>query len=328
MSARLSNDEFRRAVEDAKGRHLLSDVVGRKTNLKPRGLREKSGLCPFHEERSPSFEVNDDKGTYHCHGCGASGDAMTFLMKAEGLSFRAAFEALTGDVFPVISDEDRTKCKREAEKATARRIRSGRRVWDTAVSPVGTLAEVYARSRGITAPLPDTVRFSRLDYRDQAAGVVIATDVPVMVCALQDGAGSVVGVQRVYLAGDGKGKLAVPKPKLSLGVIVGSAFRASGHDLGSAAAVIACEGPEDGLTLAQGITDRPVLATCGTALLPRLDLPPFVQEIMLAGDNNDAGRAAVENGRAAYTERGLAVRAMYPAEWAKDWNAELMGVRS
>lgn len=328
MNARLSNDDFRRAIDDAKSRHLLSDIIGRKTKLKPRGKLEKVGLCPFHPERSPSFEVNDDKGTYHCHGCGAGGDAMTFLTKAEGLTFRQAFEALTGDTFPAISDEDRTKRRQEAAQATARRIQSGRRVWDRAVSPIGTLAEVYARSRGITMNLPDTVRFARLDYRDQETGAVIATNVPVMLCALQDGAGSVVGVQRIYLRDDGKGRLAVPKPKLSLGVIMGAAFRASGHDLGGAAGVIAVEGGEDGLTLAQGIRGRPVLATCGTALLSRLELPAHVREIMLAGDNDAAGRAAIEQGRAAYTERGLAVRAMYPAEWAKDWNDELRGVRS
>ncbi|WP_331012535.1 CHC2 zinc finger domain-containing protein, partial [Sphingomonas sp.] len=289
MNARLSNDDFRRAIDDAKSRHLLSDIIGRKTKLKPRGKQEKVGLCPFHPDRTPSFEVNDDKGTYHCHGCGAGGDAMTFLTKAEGLTFQQAFEALTGDDSPVISDEDRTKRRQEAAEATARRIQSGRRVWDRAVPPVGTLAEVYARFRGIMAPLPDTVRFARLDYRDQETGTVIATNVPVMVCALQDGAGSVVGVQRIYLREDGKGKLAVPKPKLSLGVIVGSAFRASGHDLGGAAGVIAVEGAEDSLTLAQGIPGRPVLATCGTALLSRLELPAHVREIMLAGDNDAAG---------------------------------------
>ncbi|WP_076071754.1 CHC2 zinc finger domain-containing protein [Sphingomonas montana] len=324
---RLDPDAFRRAIGDAKGRHLLSEIIGRKTALKKRGPREMVGLCPFHVEKSPSFEVNDDKGTYHCWGCGAVGDAMTFLMKAEGLSFRDALQSLAGDTFPVISDENRTRRKQEAAATTARRIRAGQDCWRRAVPSEGTAAEAYIRYRGITAPLPDTVRFAELDYRDQETGTVIASRVPVMVCALQDASGSVVGVQRIYLAQDGRGKLDVPKPKMSLGIIVGSAFRATGHDLGSATQVIGCEGPEDGLTLAQEITGRPVLVACGTALLSRLDLPPQVREIMLAGDNNAAGRTAVEQSRAVYLDRGIDVVEMYPADGFKDYNDQLRGVR-
>ncbi|GGE75018.1 DUF7146 domain-containing protein [Sphingomonas prati] len=327
MHRRLGQDDFRQAVADAKARHLLSEIIGRKTKLKPRGKREMVGLCPFHEERSPSFEVNDDKGTYHCWGCGAVGDAMTFLTKGEGLSFRDAFQMLAGDTFPVISDEERTKRKQDAADATARRIRIGQDCWRRALPSEGTAAEAYIRYRGITAPLPNTVRFAELNYRDQESGDVIASRVPAMVCALQDAAGLVVGVQRIYLAPDGRGKLDVAKPKMSLGIIVGSAFRAAGHDIGSATQVIACEGPEDGLSLAQEIPDRPVLVACGTALLSRLDLPSQVREITLAGDKNAAGRTAVEQSRTVYLDRGIDVVEMYPAAGFKDYNDQLRGVR-
>ena len=56
----------------------LSELIGRKVKLTHKG-REYTGLCPFHKEKTPSFTVNDDKGFYHCFGCGAHGDIIRFL---------------------------------------------------------------------------------------------------------------------------------------------------------------------------------------------------------------------------------------------------------
>lgn len=324
---RLSDTEFRQAIDDAKERHRLSDIIGRRTKLKRRGAREMVGLCPFHTEKTPSFEVNDDKGTYYCHGCGEGGDHMTFLTKADGMTFGQAFEALTGNHFPVVSEAERAQRKQQAEEATARRIQAGRRVWGGAVSVVGTLAEVYLRERGIRMRLPNTVRFSRLDYRDQETGNVIARDVPAVVCALQDGDGAIVGVQRIYLSANGKAKLDVPKPKLSLGIIVGSAFRPAGHDIGAATTAIVCEGPEDGLTLAQELV-LPVLVACGTSLMPRISLPVTIDAVVVAGDNNTPGRAAVTATEEAFGLKGIDTRSIFPAVGYKDWNDQLREVRS
>lgn len=324
---RLSDTDFRRAIDDAKARHRLSDIVGRRTKLKRRGAREMVGLCPFHDERSPSFEVNDDKGTYYCHGCGASGDHMTFLTKADGMTFAQAFEALTGDTFPVVSEAERAQRKQLAAAATERRIQAGRRVWSRAVSVAGTLAETYLRERGIRMRLPNTVRFTRLDYIDQETGEVIASDVPVLVCALQDAAGEIVGVQRIYLSADGKAKLDVPKPKMSLGIIVGSAFRAAGNDIGNETSVVICEGPEDGLTLAQELA-LPIMVACGTSLMPRIALPETIVSAIVAGDNNAPGRAAVTATEQALNAKGIPTRAIFPEAAFKDWNDQLRDVRS
>lgn len=65
----------------------ISVVVGKKILLKKKG-KEYSGLCPFHNEKSPSFTVNDEKGFYHCFGCGAHGDIIGFVMQNEGLGFK------------------------------------------------------------------------------------------------------------------------------------------------------------------------------------------------------------------------------------------------
>lgn len=135
----LSDSDFSTLVRDAKARHLLSDIVGRHTDLKKRGASEQVGLCPFHNERTPSFEVNDGKGQYHCHGCGKSGDAITFLMEREGMTFRAAYEILSGDEFPTISAEDRAKRIAEDEGIVRARIGLARSFWSKGVATEGTL---------------------------------------------------------------------------------------------------------------------------------------------------------------------------------------------
>lgn len=73
-----------------------SDVVGKRVALKKKG-KEYSGLCPFHNEKSPSFTVNDDKGFYHCFGCAEHGDIISFVMKTERLEFKDAVIKLAED---------------------------------------------------------------------------------------------------------------------------------------------------------------------------------------------------------------------------------------
>ncbi len=75
---------------------LASEVVGKKVKLKQRG-KEFQGLCPFHNEKSPSFTVNDQKGFYHCFGCAAHGDIISFVMKVDGLDYKDAVTKLAND---------------------------------------------------------------------------------------------------------------------------------------------------------------------------------------------------------------------------------------
>ncbi|MDC3298880.1 DNA primase [bacterium] len=80
-------------IEDLRQRVPLSDVVGRRVKLIRKGRRH-SGLCPFHDEKTPSFSVVDDDGFYHCFGCGVHGDAISFLREMDGLEFMEAVERL------------------------------------------------------------------------------------------------------------------------------------------------------------------------------------------------------------------------------------------
>ena len=74
------------SLEDFKARLPLAEIIGRYVKLTRRG-REHLGLCPFHQEKTPSFNVVEDKGFYHCFGCGAHGTAIDFVMAVEGLTF-------------------------------------------------------------------------------------------------------------------------------------------------------------------------------------------------------------------------------------------------
>lgn len=80
-------------IDIIKSKLLLSDIVSKKVRLIKRG-DSFVGLCPFHNEKTPSFSVSNTKGLYYCFGCSASGDAFEFISQTEGLSFKEALERL------------------------------------------------------------------------------------------------------------------------------------------------------------------------------------------------------------------------------------------
>ena len=80
-------------IDDVRSRITLSAVIGKRVKLTRKGRRH-SGLCPFHNEKTPSFSVNDDEGYYYCFGCGAGGDAISYLRESEGLDFTEAVKRL------------------------------------------------------------------------------------------------------------------------------------------------------------------------------------------------------------------------------------------
>ncbi len=84
----------------------IADVVGDYVTLKSAGVGSMKGLCPFHDERSPSFHVRPQAGFYHCFGCGEGGDAYSFLQKIDHLSFQEAVERLAERVGYQLTYED------------------------------------------------------------------------------------------------------------------------------------------------------------------------------------------------------------------------------
>jgi len=87
-------DEITREIRD---RADIVEVIGRYVTLKRAGSNYK-GLCPFHGEKTPSFNVNIDRQIFHCFGCGAGGDVIAFLMRQENLTFPEALRSLAGEL--------------------------------------------------------------------------------------------------------------------------------------------------------------------------------------------------------------------------------------
>jgi DNA primase len=83
-------------IDEVRQRVNIADVVGEYVTLKSAGVGSMKGLCPFHDERSPSFHVRQQAGFYHCFGCGEGGDVFTFLQKMEHVSFQESVERLAG----------------------------------------------------------------------------------------------------------------------------------------------------------------------------------------------------------------------------------------
>ncbi len=109
MAGRIKQSD----IEALKDRANIADVIGTYTTLKRAGSNLK-GLCPFHQESTPSFNVDAGRGFYHCFGCGAGGDVIKFLMELEGFDFTEAVEQLARRVGYTLTYEDLTPGQRRA----------------------------------------------------------------------------------------------------------------------------------------------------------------------------------------------------------------------
>jgi DNA primase len=146
-------DDIRAAVD-------IVDLVGRYVNLRKAGANFK-GLCPFHGEKTPSFNVNPKKGIFHCFGCGVGGDAFNFLMLQDKLSFPEAVRALaktTGVALP----EERAQPGDSGREELHRVMALAARFYAEALwKPGGERAQAYLAERGID---PEVARRFGLGY--------------------------------------------------------------------------------------------------------------------------------------------------------------------
>ena len=98
----MINDDLK---EEIKNRIKLSEIVSKKINLKKKNDNSFLGLCPFHNEKTPSFHVHDEKQFYHCFGCEKHGDIFSFIMEIENLDFFSALKYLANLVGLSINDK-------------------------------------------------------------------------------------------------------------------------------------------------------------------------------------------------------------------------------
>ena len=139
-----------RFLEELRSRVSLVELVGRRVRLVRRG-KEHTGLCPFHNEKTPSFTVSDAKGFYHCFGCQAHGSAFDFVMQTEGLSFPEAVEKLAreaGMEVPQTTPEARAA---EESRAGLHELMEAAAQWFQSQlrTAAGGRALAYLRGRGV-----------------------------------------------------------------------------------------------------------------------------------------------------------------------------------
>jgi DNA primase len=149
-------------LDELRARISLASVVGRRVRLQRRG-REYVGLCPFHKEKTPSFNVVEDKGFYHCFGCGAHGDVIGFIMRDANLSFREAVEQLAKEAGLAVPKETAHEREREAQAASLYEVcETACQHFEAQLTTArGAGAKSYLSGRGVTA---DLIRRFRLGY--------------------------------------------------------------------------------------------------------------------------------------------------------------------
>jgi DNA primase len=187
--ARYTQDS-RERVRDAVD---FEEIVGARTELRRAGARRLQGLCPFHDERTPSFGIDPVEKLYHCFGCGVGGDVFSFVMETEGLDFGGALESL--------ADRYGVQLEREAEdpREAARRAHRDRLLallertaayyvrvlWE---SPEAAAAREYLSARGLEE---STLREYRVGFSPGAFDRIVSgsaragyTEAELLACGL------------------------------------------------------------------------------------------------------------------------------------------------
>jgi len=300
----------RNDLDHLKSRVRLSEFVERRVKLSP-GKGDRFGLCPFHNERSQSFSVNDRKGFYHCFGCGAHGDILDWWQRIDGMTFGEAADRLRREAGAVPVRE--AEPVETADRDGAKRLAYARTIWNASRPISGTIAETYLReARKIGCELPECLRFHpglRFDPGEP-------DELPAMIAAVTDLAGGLVAIQRTFLARDGSGKAPIERPKRGLGAIGRGAVCLAAADI----VIGIAEGIETGLSAIE-LFRVPVWCALGSNLA-RLVLPQQSRNVVIFADHGAAGEAAADKAAEVLRSQCRKVAVRF-ASIGKDFNDEL-----
>jgi len=326
-------------VQQVRDRVDIVELVGRYVALKRSGVNN-FGLCPFHNEKSPSFNVNSARQIFHCFGCGEGGNAITFLMKVEGLGFKDAVKRLAAEAGIEIQEE-RLSPEQEAARREGEKLR---RVNDLASGfyqqlllsdPLGAPGRRYLRGRGYDGEIARSFQlgyapesWETLANHLQEAGIdrSLARRLGLvregkqergdydlfrgrLIFPIFDHYGQVVAFGGRVLAGDGPKYINSPEsPIYHKSRVLYGLYRAKEAMRRSDMAIVV-EGYFDVMALHRvGITQS--VATCGTALTTehaRL-LKRYAQKLLLLFDQDDAGQKATLRAMEVALPEGLDVQ--------------------
>lgn len=138
-------------LDELRARTILSTLIGRSIKVTRAG-REWKACCPFHDEKTPSFTINDGKGFYHCFGCGAHGDAIRWMTDHRGLSFIDGVKELAASAGMELPAPDPRAAKRAERQLGLRDVIDAAQHWfaDNLWGDAGEPVRQYIKSRGIS----------------------------------------------------------------------------------------------------------------------------------------------------------------------------------
>jgi len=329
-------------IEEIRERCSIVSIVSGYVSLKKAGSNYL-GLCPFHNEKTPSFTVNEDKGIFHCFGCGTGGNVYSFLTRIEGKSFPEVVRELAEREGVELPSPDRpVDRKEEEEKDRARRELAA--VHKTAAdlyhnllmrSPEGQSARDYLKGRGIDGDLAREWRlgyggkgwsslFDRLKSDKEVAaaengGLIIKSKKDSyydrfrerLIFPISDLRGNVVAFGGRILSGEGPKYMNSPEsPVYTKGNLLYGLDR-SREAVRTSGEAIVVEGYMDLLAMyGAGITN--VVAPLGTALVlgQARQLKRFCDSAILLFDSDSAGLKAAVRGIDVLMEAGVAPKVL------------------
>jgi DNA primase len=323
------------SVEAVKAAANIVELVEARVRLRKVGGRY-TGLCPFHQEKTPSFSVSPDRGTYHCFGCGVGGDSISFVRETEGLDFVGAIEWLA-ERFRVPIEYEDSSPEADAKRRRRERLYSlleqaaafyERGLWTESGKPV----QEYLASRGLReevcrefrlglSPTGGTLarkaREKGFTPRELAdAGLVTKRGTDYfqrrLMFPLTDARGRVVGFQARKLHEDDplRGKYVnSPEGELFRKSNVLYGFHLARPAISKEDRALVVEGNTDAIALRQaGLL--PVVASMGTALTEAQlkELARLTRRVFLCFDSDSAGEDATLRGMELAAKQGFDVR--------------------
>ncbi len=338
-------------LEELKYRLDAEEVIAPYTRLKRSG-RNLVGLCPFHSEKSPSFFVYPENNSFYCFGCGAGGDLISFIRRAENLDYVEAVKFLADRAgLPMPEDAGDDETGRRRRRILEINRESARFFHATLTSPAGKAGLDYLTRRGLP---PNIIRRFGLGYAPDSwdtlkrhlleKGFSERELIDAGVCRQRERGGSydyfrgrvmfpIIDL-RGGVVGFGGRTLGDAKPKYlntndtlvfkkSRGLFAMNLAKSTKEPN-----LILCEGYMDAISIHQGGFDNAV-ASCGTALTPeqaRL-LSQYTNEVVVAYDSDGPGQEATRRAVRIFGDVGVKVRVLTvtgakdPDEFLKKYGA-------
>jgi hypothetical protein len=298
VAAAAAREQWAQRANEVRARVGVQSVIERVVSLKRAGAALQ-GLCPFHDERTASFTVYPKKAFFICYGCRAGGDVIAFVMRRQGLDFKAAVELLESEngLRHLQHAKPVPAAPKVAQVADRQKLERAQRIWrqSLALERDGAV-DRYLRGRCLVPPAeygfgdaavnagwPVDLRFAPQCWHD-----IERMPLPAMLAAIRGNDGELLTVHRTYLAQGSDGgwiKAAVEKAKLVVGTF-GPGFIRLGPD---ADEMLGGEGIESSLSAMQ-LWRRSGICFVNSGRMKSVEPPFACSDFIYAADKGGKGK--------------------------------------